>query len=105
LEKKGMRDQVKTERMLQLVREWEESGKTQKEFVEEHGIKVHTFQYWITKKKRIGQRDSGNGVKSQGFIELKPSENSCILVRYPNGIELHLPGNTPVSMIKSLLMI
>ncbi len=50
-----MRSKENHERMLDLVGQWEESGLSQKDFVTVKGIKVHTFQYWITKMRRMAE--------------------------------------------------
>ena len=58
-----------------LVDEWSESGQTQKEFAEAHGIKAKTFQgrVWRSRKRR------GHGTKNKSvpcqYVEVTaPSE-------------------------------
>lgn len=59
------------ERMLELVANWAQSGKSQKIFAQEQGINVPTFQYWIT-KKRQQQSSTPKGIGAAGaFVEFK----------------------------------
>ncbi len=63
--------QENRDRMLELVAEWAQSGKSQKAFAQEQGIKVPTFQYWITKKRQQqSNMAKGNGA-AVGFVELQ----------------------------------
>jgi len=70
------------ERMFDLVRKWQSSGQTQIEFAKKHEIGIHTLKYWIY-KLRIPE----------------------ICLRYPNGIELLIPAQTPINFLKELLKI
>ncbi len=90
--------------MLDLVGQWEESGLSQKAFAAEEGINVHTFQYWITKKRRMADGLDTNRQQG-GFLELPTGMNHAICLKYPNGVEIHLPVGTPLALIKGLIAI
>ena len=47
-----MHDQDKTSNMFELVEQWQQSGKSQKQFILEHDIKLATFGYWVKKYRQ-----------------------------------------------------
>lgn len=82
---------------MQLVSDWQQSGQTQKAFANAHRIKLFTFRYWIQKHREQHQ-------SSGSFLQLGSQlATTGIIIRYPNGTELQLPANSPVSTIKGLL--
>ncbi len=92
-----MTTQERREKMLQLVTDWQQSGKSQKAYAEAHNIKLVTFRYWIQKHRQQDQ-------SSDSFLQLGSQLASTgIIIRYPNGTELQLPTNSPVSTVKELL--
>jgi len=94
-EKTDMSREEKREMMVSLVQQWQESGMTQKDFAETHGIKLSTLQYWIRKKRK--------GSSHPSFIPLDISTGHSIRLYYPNGIEMELPSGTPVNVIRHLI--
>ena len=60
-----MQDIRKQDRMFALIKKWEESGKTKKQFSQENGIKYSTFLYWMKK-----YRESTSG-RDNGFLPLE----------------------------------
>jgi hypothetical protein len=94
MERSELRD-----RMFTLVKQWEESGDSQHEFAEKHQIKPSKFKYWI--KKRANEDDS-RVVPS--FIPLtNPISTSHYFLRFPNGVELHVPANTPMNTLRQFI--
>ena len=92
-----MTTQERREKMLQLVTDWQQSGKSQKAYAEAHNIKLVTFRYWIQKHRQQDQ-------SSDSFLQLGSQlAFTGIIIRYPNGTELQLPTNSPVSTVKELL--
>ena len=90
-----MSREEKRKEMEDLIEQWRESGKTQKDFAKEHDIRLSKLRYWIRKNRE--EREP------EGFLSFSlPGENSIRLL-YPNGIELQMPAGTPVSVIRSLL--
>jgi hypothetical protein len=54
-----MQNDTKTQSMYELVEQWQQSGKTQKQFSEENHIKLATFMYWVQKHRQINAPDHG----------------------------------------------
>jgi len=85
----------KRREMEDLIAQWRESGKTQKDFAEEHDIRLSKLRYWIRKSREEREEE--------GFLSFSLPGENVIRLLYPNGIELHMPVGTPVSVIRSLL--
>jgi len=76
---------------------WRNSGMTQEEFARVNNLSVHKLRYWLYKRRGAMQG-------SDGFIELGvPAFGEGYLVRYPNGVELSVPAQTPVMVLKALV--
>jgi hypothetical protein len=88
----------KAEKMLKLISAWRDSGLTQAEFAKSHKIKLHMFRYWVTRSRQLKTDTSG-------FLELNSIPAELIFLRFPNGVELSVPSNTPVSFIRELVNI
>jgi hypothetical protein len=82
------------DQMLAMVEAWRQSGMTQKQFTGQHNISLSKFLYWVKKSKESYQN---------GFVQLNPTSGSGIIVRYPSGIELMLPNETPLQVLKALV--
>jgi hypothetical protein len=91
-----MTQQDKRSMMFSMVEQWQQSGLSQTEFARVHNIRCRKFQYWIRKHGH-------NEIKEAGFIQLNGLSASSISIRYPNGVELLLPSQTPAGFIKMLV--
>ena len=91
-----MSREEKSNLMLSLVEQWQQSGLSQVDFAKGNNIKLFTLRYWIDKSRRM--IDSGSS-----FIQLSDPVGAPVCLRYPNGVELLLPVDTPVSLIKGLI--
>jgi hypothetical protein len=63
------------EQMFSMIRNWQQSGLTQKAYCEQHKITYHVFHYWYK-----CFRDLQLPAKEEGFIPLKiqpSSVNTC----------------------------
>ena len=87
----------KQNQMLAIVDQWQQSGLNQTLYSKTHGIKLCTLKYWINKSRQL---KTGH---SQDFIQLSSPVSSGLCLRYPNGVELLLPVQTPLSMLKGLI--
>ena len=87
-----MSKQRRQSQMFPLVKLYLASGQSKVDFCAEHNIKVHTFQYWISKYKegRLDNKQTDRFVPIQ-IKEDKAKENRSILVTYPNGTKVELP--------------
>jgi len=95
-----MSKEEKQQQMFEFVEQWNDSGISQKEFSQNHNLKISTFGYWV---KRHKEAIENKGVMDS-FVELAPWNNGLgILIRYANGTELTLPVQTPLKTIKYLL--
>lgn len=83
------------EEMLSLIEKWQESGKTQQLFCQEHDLTFSTFYYWLKRYRR--------GLDESSFLPVEVSSGSYIEIRYPGGIILQLPAATSLSAVKQLL--
>ena len=81
--------------MLSLIEQWQESGKTQQVFCQEHNIIFSTFYYWLKRYRR--------GIEESNFLPVEISSGSYIEIRYPGGVILQLPAATRLSTVKQLL--
>jgi hypothetical protein len=80
-----------------IIEQLSNSGMTQVEFARSNNITLHTLRYWLYKRRKKS-KESGS------FIELKNIFNgNNILLRYPNGVELHVPAGTSLQTLKALI--
>jgi len=84
--------------MLSLVDKWKDSGMSQVEFAQTHQVGLAKFRYWINEHRK----DQQDG---PAFIELNSFSQAGISIRYPNGVELMLPAQTSVVVLRSLISI
>lgn len=87
------------EYMFTLVRQWRESGLTQREFCLQHGITLAKFGYWIVRWKE----DQSSG--GAGFIPMGSAMTgnaSAISIVYPNGVRLEIPS-TDLGLVSRLI--
>lgn len=80
--------------MHSIVEQWQDSGLSQPLFAQSKNISLSKLRYWIQK--------SQHG-EEQGFIQLNGFSTSGISIRYPNGVEISLPSQTPVGYLKLLI--
>ena len=91
-----MTTQEKKSMMFGMVEQWQESGLSQAAFAQSQNITLVKFRYWIQKHRQ--SQESGS------FIQLNGFSTSCgINIRYPNGVELILPAQIPLAVVKSLI--
>jgi hypothetical protein len=93
-----MANLIQSEKMRALVSAWQASGKTQNEFSIEHNLSLHTFKYWLY-KIRQEQENAGS------FIRLDKVMLPELCLRYPNGVELLVPAQTPHTLLRELIKI
>lgn len=54
-----MKEEAKATAMFDLVEQWRQSGKSQKQFSEENHIKLWTLLYWVQKYRQSKAPDRG----------------------------------------------
>lgn len=82
--------------MNMLVRQWRDSGLSQARFAAKNNLTLVKFRYWVKKLKEPSDNEAG-------FIQLNDFLPQTISLRYPNGVELLLPSQTPVHILKDLI--
>lgn len=85
------------EEMTSLIEIWQESGKTQQVFCQEHDLTFSTFYYWLKRYR--------HEINESSFlpVEINSSTQSSIEIRYPDGVILQLPAAIKLSVLKQLL--
>lgn len=91
----------KSEIMSHHIQEWEASKTSAKTYCQEAGLNLSVFYYW--RKKLTSQQEP-----SSDFILLKPEEPKTkneIVIKYPNGIEINVPCESQITLIRSLIQL
>lgn len=91
-----MTSSEKRESMYELVHQWKNSGLSQAKYAAQHSLTLVKFRYWIKKLKEPTDNEPG-------FVQLNGFSSQGISLRYPNGVELLLPSQTPVNVLKDLI--
>ena len=101
--------QRKKEEMYPLVKKWQTSGQSKLKFSEEHGLKVHTFHYWVKKYEKV-QFLKVETAEAEKFISLsvkipdRPSSPpSELRLCYPNGVSLQVPIEVSMTYLTDLI--
>lgn len=84
------------QQMFNHYQQWKQSQLNQTEYAQQHQLKIHTFKYWIQKFNK----EQSN---SSGFIAIEPLLPTEINIRYPNGVELAMPTQTSLKIIRELI--
>lgn len=92
-----MSREEKTTKMLAMVDQFRASGMTQEQFVNDRGIAISVLRYWLARS-----RQESNG---PGFIQFDGIVQQEFRIVYPNGIEMHIPAQTPVGLIQQLVQL
>jgi hypothetical protein len=86
----------KRELMMEVVSRWQRSGQTQSMFAEENQLALAKLRYWIRQKSKE---------QLGSFVEISAPIVSDLIIRYPNGVELQLPPQTPVAQLRNLIFL
>lgn len=89
-----MTTQEKTSAMLKLVKEFNESGQSQKAFSSLHGLTEGKLNYWICKFKKSQFEGSRSVAPAKDFVSIGVvplQENRSILIRCQSGVEIEIP--------------
>ena len=80
-------------KMFSLVKEYLSSDKTQVDFCGSHGVKVHNFQYWLSRYKQElteGQNENHKFIPVQ-INEDQKTDKHHLRISYPSGLTIELP--------------
>lgn len=94
----------KSEEMFPLIRSWEESGQSQKDFCAQQGIKPHIFWYWL-RRYREGQQDKEEPVAGFIPIQVEGRGEDLVLAEiiYGDGTRVVFKERVGVQLLRSLL--
>ncbi len=86
------------EEMFAHIETWQQIGTTQKHYCAEHQINTPVFQYWLRKYRK-------QHTTVDGFLPIQPVAipGDTIRIHYPGGLEVHLPPQTSLHILKSLI--
>jgi transposase-like protein len=80
--------------MHKLVKQFRDSGQSQKEFAAAHGLKEGKLYYWISKLSKSEQSVTPLTTPKKDFvaIEVTPEqEGRNIMIRLKSGVEIEIP--------------
>jgi hypothetical protein len=84
------------EEMRPHIKEWERSSQTKKSFCKTRGLALSVFYYW--------QKKYREEIQPGGFVPIDmavpPVGSGVVEIKYPNGVTLCLPADTPSSAIR-----
>ena len=91
--------QEKRDQMFSIIRDYLSGTETQLVFCDRVGIKIHCFQYWLSKYKKTQALPSG-------FIQLSAAQNNLpeeIELHFPNGVSVRLGRESDIHMVSQLI--
>jgi len=77
--------------MYPLVRKYLSSDLSKIEFCRGHDIKIHTFQYWLSKFNEDCEKEKQTKFVPLELEESSPSSNQVIRISYPSGMIVEFP--------------
>jgi len=89
-----MTKKVTASQMYNLVKKFQESGQSQKDFAAAHGLKEGKLYYWISKLTKPQQSVTPLVTPKNDFvaIEVTPEqEGRSIMIRLKSGVEIEIP--------------
>jgi len=93
----------KKSKMLQLVGGWKNSGLSKVAFAQQHGITIHSFEYWYRKLKKkedklpVGNQSGIMPISLPSFIEIGNNSAHSSANRLAQ-VELELPGGLRIKI-------
>ncbi len=96
--------QRKKEEMYPLVKKWQKSGASKLHFSQAHGLKPHTFHYWVTKyEKEVGVKASPNSKDNFIPLTVRSIPSAQLELSYPNGVRLQIMGQVSSDYVGQLI--
>ncbi|TFG89501.1 MAG: hypothetical protein E4H16_03555 [Candidatus Atribacteria bacterium] len=92
--------------MFLLIKTWQESGISQKEFCSQHDLSAHAFYYWLRKYKQASQPSENGFIPVEiGSPVISPVNDTRgdIRIHYPNGVLVTLDRAVSISRIRALI--
>ena len=96
--------QRKKAEMYPLVENWQASGQSRLEFSKAHGLKTHTFHYWVNKyKKEEGLKTESTENNRFVALAIENPPLSQLELTYPNGVRLQINGQVSSTYLGALI--
>ena len=96
--------QRKKEEMYPLVAKWQKSGQSKLHFSQSHGLKAHTFHYWIKKyEKEKGVKSATNSKDKFIPLPVRSIPSTQIELSYPNGVRIQIMGQVSSDYVGQLI--
>jgi len=97
--------------MYPLVKSWQQSGQSKLAFSKAHGLKAHTFHYWV-KKYELEHSSKSLAEEATHFVpllvpkqEVDDGTKSQFKLSYPNGVRLELTSQVSLKYLKTLIQL
>ena len=90
------------DQMFARIKQWEDSGLSQKAFCEQTGMRYHVFHYWY---RRYKNRQSVSAIKAPSFVALQVDSSATVSAELvmPNGKRILFHQPVDVHILKVLL--
>jgi hypothetical protein len=88
-----------------IAEQFEQSGLTQKQFAQQHGLPLSTVQSWIYRRRRHASRSQAQPVRLLP-VEVSPTpvaDRGGLEVITPQGVRLRVPAGTDVDYVAGLV--
>ena len=89
-EQKISRPRRTSEQMYPLVAQWQGSGQSKRQFCADHGLNLHTFNYWLDKYRRSHRPTTDSNFLAVSVAPSATLPPTGVHLRYLNGVELHV---------------
>ena len=89
-----MKKNANASRMHKLVKEFRDSGLSQKEFAATHGLTPGKMHYWVSKTARVEPSSPPSIVPKKDFVAISVTpelEDRNIVIRLKSGVEIEIP--------------
>jgi len=93
---------------IQIIRQFERSGKTQEAYAKERGIPLSTLQWWIYRQRREEQESTPllpvRVIASTALSARRPDDDgAAIEAELPDGVRLRFPSSMSASVIAEVV--
>jgi hypothetical protein len=99
------RKQLQIQKM-RMISVYLKSGKTQRSFIDEQGISLTGFRYWLNKYRAAHSKPVITNPNS--FVEVIPSipvalHDSSFDIIFPNGVRINMPSAADGSLLSKVI--
>jgi len=96
--------QRKKEEMYPLVAKWQKSGQSKLDFSQAHGLKAHSFHYWVKKYEKEKDEKEYSSSKDKFIpVSVRSIPSTQLELSYPNGVRLQINGQVSSDYVRQLI--